>query len=313
MDGNVPGLRFHILFERDLEMDKDASEKLIRYFVCKDNEFGEDDGFTSLEKAMDFLKEYDCDSIEKRTWYDKETYDYQFADECEIIWEKEKMKPVNPILEEIDFQGMCLAFAGETGGFGALDDMDVLMNSYRFFDNQICSYDYASNSLIPCSNNHHDNTRASYISYMADALIYLYDGGHDSRITQFMEESEGYVAMNCTAKDYEKYILQYYGEEFVADAYYMRRALCQDIDFLVTAWEIIEAFGEEEGFKTYLSYLYHEGDFEKSQAFLEDMSSKTKSLDQLINNAKEKISEQSSIEPNSGKEHCVEEEDLPFC
>lgn len=72
------------------------------------------------------------------------------------------MKKVNPELDQFDFCGLCMLFAGGVGGFGALDDMDVLIDSFRMTtDGKIGEYDYASKQIIECEPN-----RAAYKNYL---------------------------------------------------------------------------------------------------------------------------------------------------
>lgn len=60
-----------------------------KYYVWKDNDHADADGFFDYSDALEFAKEIDADEIEKTCWYDEEAYeDGKPADEFVTIWRK---------------------------------------------------------------------------------------------------------------------------------------------------------------------------------------------------------------------------------
>ena len=160
------------------------------------------------------------------------------------------IKKPHPLLGEFDFQGLCLNFAGGVGGFGALDDMDVLVDSFRMTDDgKIGEYDYASKQIIEC-----EPRRAAYKNYLADVLLFLFEEERESITEESLEKAP--FVRSSTIEEYAKYIEKYYGDKFVLDAQFINRAICQDIDFLMIAWMLVECLEWTEDFKQYLTNIY---------------------------------------------------------
>ena len=61
---------------------------------------------------------------------------------------------------------------------------------------------------------------------------------------------------NSTIEEYVKYIEKYYGDKYVSDAQFINKAICQDIDFLMIAWMLVEYLEWTEDFKQYLANIY---------------------------------------------------------
>lgn len=160
------------------------------------------------------------------------------------------IKKPHPLLGEFDFQGLCLNFAGGVGGFGALDDMDVLVDSFRMTkDGKIGEYDYASKQIIEC-----EPKRATYKNYLADVLLFLYEDERKDKTEEYLNKAP--FIRNSTIEEYVKYIEKYYGDKYVSDAQFINKAICQDIDFLMIAWMLVEYLEWTEDFKQYLASIY---------------------------------------------------------
>ena len=54
----------------DVEIDHDIH----KYYVWKDGEHADSDGFFDYEDAIEYAKEIDADEIEKTTWYSQLSY-----------------------------------------------------------------------------------------------------------------------------------------------------------------------------------------------------------------------------------------------
>ena len=65
-------------------------DEVVKYYVWKNNNHADDDGYWNFEDALEFAKEIDADEIEKTIWYSEESYDNREpADKFEIAWRKE--------------------------------------------------------------------------------------------------------------------------------------------------------------------------------------------------------------------------------
>lgn len=60
-----------------------------KYYVWKDDEHADADGFWDYEDALEFAKEIDADEIEKTCWYSEEAYENgEPADEFVVVWKR---------------------------------------------------------------------------------------------------------------------------------------------------------------------------------------------------------------------------------
>ena len=160
------------------------------------------------------------------------------------------IKKPNPLLTEVDFKSLCFNFAGGVGGFGALDDMDVLINSFHMTsDGKIGEYDYASKQVIVSEPN-----RAAYINYLADVLFFLYEDERADIVDKHLHEVP--FVVNSKTEEYALCIERYYGDKFNTAAQFINKAICQDLDFLMIAWLIVESLNWTEDFKQYLANIY---------------------------------------------------------
>lgn len=62
-----------------------------KYYVWKDGDHADADGFFDYQDALDYAKEIDADEIEKYFWYDEQSYkDREPADEIVSVWKNNK-------------------------------------------------------------------------------------------------------------------------------------------------------------------------------------------------------------------------------
>ena len=60
-----------------------------KYYVWKDNDHADADGFFDYEDALSFAMEINADEIEKTVWYSESDYeDRKPADEFVVMWRR---------------------------------------------------------------------------------------------------------------------------------------------------------------------------------------------------------------------------------
>lgn len=65
-------------------------DEVVKYYVWKNNDHADDDGFFDFEDALELAREIDADEIEKTIWYSEDGYENREpADKFEIAWRKE--------------------------------------------------------------------------------------------------------------------------------------------------------------------------------------------------------------------------------
>lgn len=65
-------------------------DEVVKYYVWKNNDHADDDGFFNFEYALKLAREIDADEIEKTIWYSEDSYENREpADKFEIAWRKE--------------------------------------------------------------------------------------------------------------------------------------------------------------------------------------------------------------------------------
>ena len=62
---------------------------ITKYYVWKNNDHADADGFWDMEEAITFAKENDCDEVEMTCWENEDSYDNREpADYFKTVWRK---------------------------------------------------------------------------------------------------------------------------------------------------------------------------------------------------------------------------------
>lgn len=160
----------------------------------------------------------------------------------------EILKRLSPLAVEVDICGLSANFAAEVAGFGGLDDMELLMSSTSVLNGRIVRH-YSNNTVG-------EDKTCGYITYLIDALLFLYDSNNKELLRNVNLRGCEIVMRSVKPSEYSKYIKKFYGKAYISDSENIKTAICQSVDFLMTAWKIIESNKRvEAAFKEYVKRI----------------------------------------------------------